>query len=392
MNVCIITPYSLSNTHGTGVQILRLVQQINVEYFHLYWSSASGLSETTTSLLLEEDFWWWKWSRGRYKLGEVMSWLGLSVWKNNQLIDEKYLSLLWEKRKDFDVAYVVVLDEKAARRAVFLLRNLGCPYVVHIMDLDHLSGLNPAIMPGFTTLFAGASSVLTISEAIQEQVQKFEPVPTQVFPIVCPETPLQAAAPQPGQPLRLVMVGSLWYRQGLRCLAEAWEELTRQVPELELVYVGPEHQLNYLPQVLRKVVNYAGYMPNQEVEKILVTCHLAYLPGPCLPIEQEHYSRYSIPSRITDYLMIGLPVVTFLATGSATETFLKPLVPGGVRIANTSSAIIKAITSLGQDTKTWQQASDLVRDFAHDNLTIEHGGKLLQNALEEAVVGHKFLK
>ena len=382
MKVCIITPFCLSNSHGTGVQLLRLFADEN--YTHLYWSSASGFSEDERSLLLEEQFTWWKFSRGKGRIEQWMGLLGLSsVWRHNQLINEAHKDQL-SRQYRCDVAYVVVIDETSARKAVSLLEHLGCPYVVHLMDLMHPRGLDPKTMPGFGRLFARASGVFALSENIRQEVLKFPSPPTHIFPIVRSIGQVAQRPPRPGHPLRIVMVGSLYYRAGLECLAQAWDELVRRYPQIELVYAGPQSQIdNHLPARLKKVLDYRGYLHHEEVENILLDCHLAYLPGPCLPVEKDKYSKYSIPSRLTDYLMAGLPTVAFPAPASAAEKFLAPVMPVAVQRAMTPAALVESVAHF-VSTEHWREASAAAHAFAVAQCSVEGARRALVDQLHQA--------
>ncbi|AGY56432.1 glycosyltransferase [Gloeobacter kilaueensis] len=382
MKVCIVTPFCLSNSHGTGVQLLRLFA--DDDYSHLYWSSASGFSECDNSLLLEEQFNWWKFSRGKGRLEQLMGLMGLSsVWRHNELISDSYRNLLAEQYRP-DLAYVVVIDETSAQKAVSLLEVLGCPYIVHIMDLMHPGGLQPQ-MSGFRRLFAGASGVFALSENIRQEVLKFPAPACRVFPIVRSIGRAVQLPPGPDAPLRIVMVGSLYYQAGLQCLAQAWDSLIERYPRLELVYAGPQSQIhNYLPARLKKILDYRGYLRNEEVEAILLDCHLAYLPGPCLPTHKDKYSKYSIPSRLTDYLMAGLPIVAYLASGSATEQFLTPLMPLAVRRTMTPGALAQAVQEFVERPERWQAASRAAHTFACEQCSVEGVRETLMNELQRA--------
>src|SRR5699024_4845996 len=58
MRVCIITGPALAATHGTGAQILRLFNDGETDFHHLYWSSRPfGRSEYRRSYRLEDPQW-----------------------------------------------------------------------------------------------------------------------------------------------------------------------------------------------------------------------------------------------------------------------------------------------------------------------------------------------
>jgi hypothetical protein len=119
-----------------------------------------------------------------------------------------------------------------------------------------------------------------------------------------------------------------------------------------------------------------------ELSRWLAESHLAFLSGPS---DLDCFGKFSFPSRCSDYLMAGLPVVACVAAGSATERFLQPLSPGCVRLARTESEIERAVESLTASPERWVLASEQARSYARKHLSIETVREQVMSALRGAL-------
>lgn len=364
LRVCLLSGAALSSTHGTGAQMLRVFSSPLFSTHHLYWRSTKyGRSEVVNSYLLEDPL--WRWRKGGRHITRVKAALRLLWWYGNAVSKPKLRALLREKGVACDVAYVVVSDETEAMRALSLLAVLGCPYVVHLMDLEHEEGLDPASMPGYGKLLGGAARVLALNEALAAEARKFPGVDVRVVAFGHALTPDVARALSPQGPVRLLLSGNI-HPLGVQALAEALPLLAAQVPQLEIVYAGGASHV--LPSALRRIARDCGYLAADEYERLVGTCHLAYLTG---PDQANHLSRFSIPSRLADYLMYGLPTLGFILPGSAADHFTRPLVPDVVRVTLTPPTIADAVFDWTSSPARWQAASRRAREFAARYLSLD---------------------
>jgi hypothetical protein len=365
MRFCIISGACLSRTHGTGAQLLRIFAPVDKSLFHLYYSSYFGLSQLNNSFLLEDPR-YWKPLRGKRLLIKLQQILRLSWWQGNKVRRRLIQSLIKSHNLKYDVAYVVVVSEEEAQRAVSLLQCLNCPYVVNIMDLLHVDGLIPDTMIGFKKLLKNASFTNVLTPEIKTEVEKFEVDKIEIVPFCQDPSPLLSQPPSSTQNLRIIITGAI-HKSGADLIAQAWPGLLEKYADIELIYLGTS--LDKLPASLKQIVNYPGYISDpEEYQQILVKSHLAYLPG---PREMDCYGRFSIPSRLSDFFMAGLPILANVAPSSATENFLKPLVPDCVQFTRTSTELLQAIEYFTCSDSTWQQASKKARTFAMENLSVE---------------------
>lgn len=361
MKLCIISGAGLCKTHGTGAQLLRIFASGNTPFFHFYHSSGFGKSQYDRSFLLEDPR-YWKPRRGKRLLTKIQQFLHLSWWQGNQVRKRLFRSLINSNQLKCDVAYVVVVDEREAQRGASLLEHLDCPYIVNIMDLLHPDGLVPNAMPGFKKLLENATSIVTLNPEIKAEVEKFKVKEVEVIPF-CQEITSFATQPPSERGIRIVITGFV-HQGSANFIADAWSKLTQRFPGIELVYLGPS--FDRLPDSFKKIARYGGYVSDEEYQYTLATSHLAYLPG---PIEMDCFGRFSIPSRLSDFFMAGLPVLANIAVGSATENFLKPLVPDCVHFTRTKKELLNAIESLTGSDEKWLNASQTARTFARSHLS-----------------------
>lgn len=380
-NVCVISGLSLAHTHGTGGQLLRFFEGAKVPFFHLYFTSFKyGKSECDNSYRLEDPY-YWKFYRGRRFLIRLARRLKLSWWdEHNNVRPNKIQNLLKSNQLQADVVYAVVVSEDEAQRANSLIKYLNCPYVVHFMDLLHQEGLDPATMPGLRQLLCHASSVLVISEAMKREMLKFGISNITVIPPGQTVSEYVAEFPNVNQKIRLATIGSV-HPAGLELLAAAWPELATRNPRLELLYAGIMQE--DFPSTLKQALHYQGYISDKhEYQKFLASCHLAYMTG---PPSLDCFGLFSVPSRLPDFFMAGLPVVACPVPGSATEGFLTVHDPAFVKLALTPAQVVQGVESFISSSERWQQASQQAHTFATQQLSIDIIRQTVFDKLSEAI-------
>jgi hypothetical protein len=136
-----------------------------------------------------------------------------------------------------------------------------------------------------------------------------------------------AAMPREHGPLKVAMHGTInCYPEGLDDLDQAIALLEPRGVKVEVSFLGPQRILHRAHTTLEKRVNVRGFLPTQrEVDAELSRAHVAFLPGPKVDPGRDMRSRYSIPSRMLDYLAVGLPIVGTVHKASATAGFVRKL-------------------------------------------------------------------
>lgn len=374
MRIAVITQAELARSHGTGAQILQLLD--GADYHHFYWYVMHGrMSEVRSSTLLADTA-----PRIRKVRGAVLrlkKWTGTSWWRNDNVVNRfKFMRLTESLGVPFDVAYVVVASEADASRACSLVQLLNVPYVVNVVDILHPEGLDGEKMTGFRSLVNGASAVLSLLPAITAELAKLTDAPVEEVAVGKPVSQWIARPPEQGKPVRMVL-GGRPYVEGCRFLADAWGEVRQLQYPVELWYVGPHFA--DIPPELRVHCRDAGFMASEEeYQRFLATAHLAFLSGPNV---LDQFGRFSFPSRTADYLMAGLPLLAHVAQGSSTEDVLRPLTPEAVALTRQVSDVTSGITRLVEQ---WRLASGSVRHFAQQTMSLDVVRESVFNALQHA--------
>ena len=275
MRIAIISECGMVRTHGVGAQTCRIFVDSGMPFFHLYFAEHGfGASECENSYRLEDRVWPMKGKRIVNQIGRLM---GATWWDKDEINRSKFQRLVHSKGLQANVGYVTVANEEMARRVVSLLRQLDCPYVVHLWDLYHPEGLDPDRMPGFRELLENASSVLVLSDAIREEVIKFDISDVENVVFCNDATVPVAKAPTPGETIRIAVVG-MPFAQGINVLAAAVPDLNRFFPPVEFVYLG--RYFESIPDTCRPMFRNCGYVRDDEYLKVLADSHIAFLMGP----------------------------------------------------------------------------------------------------------------
>ncbi|MBC8103378.1 MAG: hypothetical protein H7Z41_12435 [Cytophagales bacterium] len=384
MNAVIITDNALNMRHGTGAQNLRTFIGSGIDFVHFYIHGDFAPSDYERSFLMKDS----ETHRGSSKFGrftERLSYRAGFRWSVSNapvLSRRKFQRTLHDLQFKPDVAYIIASSESAALLISGLLLHLNLPYVVHIMDIAEENGLIPGEMRGFTRLLQGAHSVLCITPNIQDEVRKFGIEKTSLVLIGQEPGEYETLPPDSGGPVRVIMVGNP-YRAGMELLSRSLDEIRGLGFPVELSYMGAAYER--LPEALKPSVHNLGLVDNDSYQRNIVRSHIAYL---CGPSTHDNAARFAFPSRTSDYLMAGLPVLACVVPGSATERILSPLSPESVRFVHTTEDITAGIQDFAQKSR-WQTASRKARQFALAEMHLTEVRKKILAKLIEAKVASR---
>jgi hypothetical protein len=356
-----INRFSLSPRTAIGVQTLRLMEP-HQDSLHFHWWSSSLKQMDPRSVLFENTL------LSRYSflhnpsLLRVCERLGISLWNGNDLRAPMVERLRKEYRERVSSAYIAPLNEPDAQRCLELANLVGAPFVLHLWDVlqgDVSSG-------ALRQLVERAESVFCVSQPLLDDVSLIR----SDAELLCfsRDEALVTAGPRQRGPLKIVMHGNVSsYAEGLDALDKAIPLLERKGLKVEVSFLGSPKILRQAKTTL-KGVSVGGFCPTQQdLDVELSRAHVAFLPGPRLDPKIDLRSRYSIPSRILDYLALELPIVGCVHKSSATGGFLQELgleasttCSGPDEIADWLTRIARPLHWAEQSTKS-RNAFDLLR-------------------------------
>lgn len=350
-----VTRYSLSPKTAIGVQTKQFAEAFK-DWRHLHWLEfGSPFRGDRRSIRLGNAL-VGKWPHYAAKVREVP---GLRrwaepIWTGNVLNERLCRELVAKYQDRASALYVAPVDDVDAGRMRFLVKLFDRPFVLHLWD----SLERPLLQSEDQRwLIQHAHQVLTLSRPLQMEVRTLRPDVSELL-FVREPTMNRARAPALGEPLRVALIGFLpAYRTGLHLLHEAYGVMEAAGLRVKLHFVGSKRALRRLnePAITRNM-QASGHLESDAArDAALARCHVAFLPGPLEAPERDMRSRYSIPSRVLDFMAVGLPVVGAVHPQSATAQFCEEYGIGEHVLCGNSQQIVAALTAL-RDASEWQRA------------------------------------
>ncbi len=315
-----INRFCLSPRTAIGVQTVRLLGP-HPDWLHFHWWSNTLKQTDARSVLFENTVL----SRYSFLHNPMLSSLceraGISSWVGSDLRPAHAKRLTEQYRQRVSCIYVAPLSESDATRCLELTNLVGAPFVLHLWDVLEGDVANGALRE----LIDRAERVFCVSEPLLHDVSLIR---GDAELLSFSRDPSAVAAIAPGQgPLRVVMHGNVSsYAEGLDDLDQAITLLETKGLKVEVSFLGSPKILRQAQTTLKKRVTARGFLPTQQdLDRALSHAHVAFLPGPKLDPKHDLRSRYSIPSRVLDYMALGLPMVGTAHKSSATGGFVRKL-------------------------------------------------------------------
>ena len=314
-----INRFSLSPRTAIGVQTVRLMGP-HEDWLHFHWWSNSLRQLDRRSILFENMIL----SRFSFlhdpRLMRMCERMGIGSWIGSDLRPEYAKRLTTEYQDRVSSTYLAPLDEADATRCLKLANLVGAPFVLHLWDV-----LDGDVHTGaLRELIDRAERVFCVSDPLVRDVSSIRS-DVELLSFSRDASPVYAAGPGKG-PLKIVMHGNISsYAEGLDDLDQALELVRSAGMDVDVKFLGSPKILRQANTTL-KGVQACGFFPTQQdLDRELANAHVAFLPGPKLDPEVDMRSRYSIPSRVLDYMAVGLPIVGSVHKASATGGFVRKL-------------------------------------------------------------------
>jgi glycosyltransferase involved in cell wall biosynthesis len=372
-----INRFSLSPRTAIGVQTVRLMRP-HRDWLHFHWWSNSLRQLDPRSILFENAV------LSRYSflhdptLVSICERLGLSCWSGDDLRPALSKRLVSQYRDRVSSAYLAPLDESDAGRCLELVNLIGAPFVLHLWDV-----LDGDVSRGaLRQLVDRADIVFCVSQPLLDDVSRIRGDAELLS--FSRDAAAVAASPREEGPLKVVMHGNISsYTEGLEDLEKAIALLEPRGLRVEVTFVGSPKILRQTNTAIKRRVNALGFLPNQEaLDKALSRAHVAFLPGPKLDPRLDLRSRYSIPSRLLDYMAVNLPVVGTVHRNSATRVFLHELGLDAATACTTGKEIADWLLRLS-GREIWDEQSAISRQAFNLLQRRESPAQRLKRALDD---------
>jgi hypothetical protein len=247
-------------------------------------------------------------------------------------------------------AYIIVYDDDHARLALLLLKAFGISrYIVHFMDLFHDAGTRGLDGGHLDTLVRGASVVRVINRRLRDEVARWRTDHVEQAQLLGISDSVSSDVTH-RSPI-LLMTGMLYSEDESRVrflrevFAPAWRRFKAGFPgAARWVYCGRSYHM--LPADLAREIENLGFLEDEEFNRLLKNAKCGIMP-----IEHSPHDRwrFSLPSRLVDFLAAGLPFMAPPNAGTATGDFLAANRGFGVRILLDEQDTLSALNKMFND-------------------------------------------
>jgi hypothetical protein len=277
--------------------------------------------------------------------------LGISFWKGDSLSRRGTRVVEWlGDELGNDRIMVILASESDARRWLSIHQVIRKPFDVILYDLVSRENPSASTLPHLSEAIRHAHQVLTISPALSEAVVAmgrddsrrigFYRQPPLGYSGLC----LSARRLEQSQKIH-VLVMAYAHPDALEEFISTLVALNAKNPIWNAHLVGGIPLPSRLSRHPDWVHSY-GRVSDAKRDQIAASCDLAYLSGPSDDPTKCPYAKYSIPSKISDFLTFGLPVIARVSSGSGIEQFLRNELGNIACVATDRNELTKLLSAL----------------------------------------------
>jgi len=183
---------------------------------------------------------------------------------------------------------------------------------------------------------------------------------------------------------RVVMLGNSHMPWVLHHVRSVWRRVRAEVPGLAPIqwYAYPTSVLYVRDAgvVVEPEIEYYGYLNDRVLHEHLCQADLALVPFNIADEPEYQYAAHSVPSRITEFLNAGLPIIA--AAGRGTETF-RFLTERGLGVCGTiadEAAFAGTLLALMRDTERRRALGQQGRAYAEAHCDVGKHQEMLTTA------------
>jgi glycosyltransferase involved in cell wall biosynthesis len=264
----------------------------------------------------------------------------------------------WIKAYNPDIIYAVFADLNTARLLKQIVRELNIPNVLHFMD-DWPSTLYKNTLTPFARfevlkhlkwLINNSAALFTISDAMSKEYEKRYKKKFFAFhnPIEIEELKSKSSW-HTGEVIRVFYTGRIGNanQKNIYKMAKVIGEIISKALRIEFYLITPDYDSAELKRCCSsfKSTHIKHVVHHNEVNSILVSADMLFLP---LDFDKnsESFAKYSMPTKTTEYMISGTPILVFAPMDNAVSIYAKEKEWGYVVDKDDENELTKAILEL----------------------------------------------
>lgn len=272
---------------------------------------------------------------------------------------------------------------------------LGAPVVVYAMDdWRALDNERCGLMNGYSLIrrtLRNAAALVTVSKELAEGLAQhygasFEKTLVAHNPVRVEHSPAHASV-EANPILRIAYAGSLWsmHFDAFAVVAAAVAQLRAEGEKAELILYTDERFWLQNAELLEGwgVVN-GGFVPYERLGVALEQAHLLLVTSSFLP-QNEHLSRASVQTKLTDYMAAGRPLLACGPAISACNSFVKRWDCGFCIETNDVAATCRQLRQLNSERSLLNAVGARAQQTAAEQFSVERVSRELYEFLSRCV-------
>jgi hypothetical protein len=381
----LLSPRSIAFNHGTGAQLSYLLDtydHISAINYGFYEKGRGDRACFFDSVW--HRFWPWK-MRGRGVLASLNDRLPFSIWRDHQLTDlgRKVLRKKVVGLGNESHCVAVVHDTVCAKRVNAIMDVLGLPYDLILYDLMHLDTVSKQNFPELSRCISNSESVYAISRPLRDAARLLGAKDIRAISFYRPKSTQPRRTEnrdKESRGLKILVVADAKphaFKELLTSVAVLRSE--SPTTDISIHFVGNASSLPLLVQKDKVDVTFHGFVSAQRRDEIASGCDLAFLAGSTSSAKECPLVKYSIPSKLGDFSVFGLPVLARVSSDSAAAEFIREEISGFVRMATNQEEVLTILRELCAN-------RDLIFGMVESALAFADARLFLPNATTNALV------
>lgn len=370
----IFSPRSVNSHHGTGVQVSILKQVLGEEIDCLNFGAREfGMSSSVPRFETKVESLWRFENRLRRLYFSSYNLLPTRYWHGNQLTSAGRKA--FKKTIDYGSKFsLAILDsESSSERFYSMVSSTECEYSIILYDYFVPGTLRDDTFYWIEKCVKRATSVYSISEPLRHLAERFGASRTREIDFFrLPPAFTHKVKVLPPNIFKIAILGTvpaLVLDEVIECLEDLYRTTRNKI---ELHYIG-----NPLSQVVPhyegiQIIDH-GFLSDSKRDERISCCDLGIIAGHVRPPETCPHSRYSVPSKMGDFLAIGLPFVVRTAESSATDQWIKNRIPNVAAVAHKQQSLRDEVLRLMSSHDLRRSRSGIGLDFARNFILAPNG-------------------
>jgi glycosyltransferase involved in cell wall biosynthesis len=173
----------------------------------------------------------------------------------------------------------------------------------------------------------------------------------------------------------VVMVGNIWTPSVLIPLRKVWANLMAETPGLKPIqwYAHPEalRRVRKVTTEWESAIQYAGFLQGDAFLQRLQQADMTISPVNKENKAQDNIARYSLPSRMTEFSAVGIPMFFAASPDSATASYLRKTGIGVCETLADLNLFQKRLKEFVENQSEREMVGKKARQYAVDYLDIE---------------------